>query len=394
MAKKAAKNIVSDRNSEYIKRDSLLDNIDYKKGRNLFCELVSLKNESSVETFFVNRLLDDLSYKDKNIRTKEAIDNFIISKGSKKTTYKPDYIIANGKTPLLIIDAKHPSEDIYAHIEQCAHYCLILNRDKKRVKYFMLTNGIKTGLFLWDSSTPVIELNFEDFFVGNVKYEKLREIITLTALMSNEDNSEDNKDKIIVLKKINKEEAQKLFKGCHKYIWNTEKRGVNSAFIEFVKLIFLKLWNDRKLHESYTPDENGNLRVPISANAFSVKWIETRENDMLNPINDIQFRDLMSNLQDDVYKNKKKQIFDESERIDLKPTTIKGVVKKLEGSDLFGIDEDLNGRLFETFLNATMRGSSLGQYFTPRSVVLLGTLIADLQISENHIDKVLDGSIS
>jgi type I restriction enzyme M protein len=100
----------------------------------------------------------------------------------------------------------------------------------------------------------------------------------------------------------------------------------------------------------------------------------------------------MSNLQDEVYKKKKKQIFDDNEMIDLKPTTIKGVVRKLETSDLFGIDEDLNGRLFETFLNATMRGSSLGQYFTPRSIVLLGTLIADLQINDQHVDKVLDGS--
>ncbi len=42
--------------------------------------------------------------------------------------------------------------------------------------------------------------------------------------MSNID-SVDNNDKFVTLKKINKEEAQRIFKGCHKYIWNTEKRG-------------------------------------------------------------------------------------------------------------------------------------------------------------------------
>lgn len=57
---------------------------------------------------------------------------------------------------------------------------------------------------------------------------------------------------------------------------------------------------------------------------------------------------------------------------------------------MFGIDEDLNGRLFETFLNATMRGKDLGQYFTPRSIVKLMTRMATLKVSRRHTDRVLD----
>jgi type I restriction enzyme M protein len=142
----------------------------------------------------------------------------------------------------------------------------------------------------------------------------------------------------------------------------------------------------------YIPDADGNLNVRIESNTFSEHWIKTRENEIQNPVNDIQFKDLMSGLVYEIHKNRKKQLFDQSDRIDLKPATIKGVVKKLQSVDLFGIDEDLNGRLFETFLNATMRGSSLGQYFTPRSIVLLGAKLANLSVNENHIDKVLDAS--
>jgi len=41
---------------------------------------------------------------------------------------------------------------------------------------------------------------------------------------------------------------------------------------------------------------------------------------------------------------------------------------------MFGIDEDLNGRLFEAFLNATMRGKEFwASIFTPRSIVKLIT---------------------
>ena len=58
---------------------------------------------------------------------------------------------------------------------------------------------------------------------------------------------------------------------------------------------------------------------------------------------------------------------------------------------MFGIDAGLNGRLFETFLNAIMRGRDLGQFFTPRSVVKMMTEIADLMVTREHQDKVIDG---
>ncbi|MGI4792058.1 MAG: HsdM family class I SAM-dependent methyltransferase [Janthinobacterium lividum] len=57
---------------------------------------------------------------------------------------------------------------------------------------------------------------------------------------------------------------------------------------------------------------------------------------------------------------------------------------------MFGIDEDLNGRLFETFLSAIMRGQALGQYFTPRSVAKLITRLASPKASRNKVDRVLD----
>jgi type I restriction enzyme M protein len=67
----------------YIKRKSILEDIDFRRNKNLFCELSSFTNEASVEVFFLNRLLEDLAYKDKNIKTKESIETFSISKGSK-----------------------------------------------------------------------------------------------------------------------------------------------------------------------------------------------------------------------------------------------------------------------------------------------------------------------
>lgn len=343
----------------------------------------------------MDRLLKEFGYKDENIRSKESIDNLSLRKGSRSIKYKPDYVIISADTPLLVIDAKSPKENVDDYVEQCAHYCLIINRNSnKSVKFFLLSNGIETKLYRWDEDTPILELSFEDFKVGSPKFEKLCDTLSLSNLKTTSTDEDFETEKLVTLKKINKEEAQKLFKSCHKYIWNTEKRGPNSAFIEFVKLIFLKLFNDKNLFADYSQNmtEDGDLIVPESANVFSEKWIEKREQDMISPVNDIQFRGLMSILNDEVRIKKKRVLFDDSEVIALTAATIKGVVKKLEGHNLYGIDEDLNGRLFETFLNATMRGADLGQFFTPRSIVLLGTLLADLQIDDKHIDKVLDAS--
>ena len=76
-------------------------------------------------------------------------------------------------------------------------------------------------------------------------------------------------------------------------------------------------------------------------------------------------------------------MFDLDEELRLSPETVRGVVGKLENIDLYGIDHDLNGRLFETFLNATMRGKDLGQYFTPRSVVKLMIEVSGLTSIED-----------
>lgn len=369
-------------------RPTLFDNLPPSQ-KNIYCEVKNLTNESSVESFFVNRLLSDLGFKDHHIKTKQSIDKVKMSRGSKSYFYKPDYVIVVNKKPKLVIDAKSPNEKIEDYIEQCAHYCLILNRsdNSKSLRYFLLSNGVKTALFRWDSDSPIIELSFSDFQYWNNKYERLRGIIRYENLLKDETGKKD--EQLFTLKKIDKEDAQKLFLSCHKYIWKAEKRSPSSAFMEFVKIVFLKLWHDRQLHETYGKDSS-EIEAPKSTITFSVHWIESREKDTLNPLSDLQYKTLLERIEDDIIRNNKKRIFDEGDVIDLKPQTMKGVVKKLERFDLFGIDEDLNGRLFETFLKATMRGKELGQYFTPRSIVLLATKLARLNADHEHIDKIMD----
>jgi len=43
------------RDEDFIKRDTLLESIDFHDKINMFCELTVLDNEAAVESFFVNR---------------------------------------------------------------------------------------------------------------------------------------------------------------------------------------------------------------------------------------------------------------------------------------------------------------------------------------------------
>jgi len=104
----------------------------------------------------------------------------------------------------------------------------------------------------------------------------------------------------------------------------------------------------------------------------------------------VLFARLRDDLEDEIQAGTKKRMFDLGEKIKLSPSTTKEVVRLLEHHDLYSIDEDLNGRMFETFLTAVIRGRSLGQFFTPRSVVKFMVDLADLRVDKEHIPCVLD----
>jgi type I restriction enzyme M protein len=159
------------------------------------------------------------------------------------------------------------------------------------------------------------------------------------------------------------------FAFCHQHIYRKDDISQSAAFTEFVKLISLKLMSDRAIRDRH-PEilKEDVIEVPVAEVDFSLHWIDQNERNANNPINDIQFRRFITTMETEIARGERKRIFEEHEQIGLKPETIRGVVKRLENIFLFGIDADLNGRLFETFLNATMRGKDLGQFFTPRSL--------------------------
>ena len=179
-----------------------------------------------------------------------------------------------------------------------------------------------------------------------------------------------------------------MFAKCHQHIHQSDHISQAAGFVEFVKLITLKLLSDKNIRTAYPGVvAEREFEFPSSEVEFSSYWVRLHEGSTANPVDSVLFKNFMDDVERQIALRIRKRFFDEGEHINLRPETIRGVVEKLEGLFLFGIDADLNGRLFENFLSATMRGKDLGQYFTPRTLVKMGVGLGNLQTT----DYVLDG---
>jgi len=379
-------------------RPTLFDGLESLS--NLLCARADLSNEASVETFFVNRLLSDvLGYRDSQIQPKQTLEQLTVGRGRRNEKYRPDYGLKVDRRIRCVIDAKATNEDIDDWIEQCSGYFLALNRkypgSQNPVQFFVLTNGLETKVYHWDSDEPLIEMDFADFEFGNPKFEQLKAILSADKIASAKELPPESKPSFDFVRP-SREWARHVFAACHNAI-RKSGYGPGPAFLQFVKIMFVKLAEDRGLRTNEATrdllsDSGEKVKLPLSAVRFSLRWIEDREKEgVISPIDSIIFERLRTDIENDIQLRKKKRLFDIGERIDLRPDVVKTVVEKLQHLDMFGIDEDLNGRLFETFLNATMRGRELGQFFTPRSVVKMMTRLADLRADGQHQDRVIDG---
>jgi type I restriction enzyme M protein len=367
--------------------------------RNKYCESDTLRNEADVEQNFIRRLLEDFGYSDAEIRPKVSLAELTVGgmRGMPQQRYRPDFGLKVSRKVRWIVEAKAPNEDLDQHEWQPRGYCVLMNgadHDLRPVKYYLLTNGGQTRLYNPDRNAPLITLNFQDFADTNDAFRRLRDLLSRDRILAEPERIPAN---VITLEKPPLGEVNAAFAWCHQHIYKKDNISQSDAFSEFVKLISLKLISDRRIRDAH-PEimTEPEIELPIEEVPFSVNWIDHNEQNSRNPINDIQFRRFMEEMEREIALGVRKRIFEVNDQIRLRPETIRGVVRRLEKIFLFGIDADLNGRLFETFLNATMRGKDLGQFFTPRSLVKLGVRLSRFQVGvadnhgRRHTDTVID----
>lgn len=353
-------------------------------GQNKFCKLASLRNESDVEQFLVLPILAELGFTSEYLETKATIPAASIGKGKKKRSYIPDYqgyTRKNKQKPVLIVDAKSPNESVDEGVGDAQLYASVIRRRMETPKpeqFCIGANGHKLIVKHYDSDTALHDLDFADFVDGNQKYEDFKRHLSRNGAAYKSAPSDD-----FVFKKPEVAEIRSLFEAAHDVIWKREFESPVPAFWEFCKLMFIKLHADRLLHQDRDLRErieNGSP-IPRDKVIFSKDYLDRNTSPQTpNPIATM-FETIRDDLEAQILAGNKKRIFDTNERLNLEPLTIRRVVGLLQHHDLIRIDEDLNGRLFQTFLSATMRGKQLGQFFTPRTVVDFMCDLADLTIT-------------
>lgn len=339
-----------------------------------------INSEAEVETRLLAKLFNDLGFKEKDIIPKKRLPSLLVNDGSKQTTKEVDFLLKNQNGDAsVIVEAKDPNINVHSAWGQSASYALSYNRDKedgKKIKWLLISNGHITSLYKHDSDVPTVTLQLSDFSSGSPPYVILRSHIKYNKAVSV------NKG-FIAFTNIAQDKLNSLFFRCHDLVWKKEKLNPTDAFFEFCKFIFIKIKED-KLRENIPVD------TPVYKIPLTLKWLEVHEGTSNHPVRDILFSKLHKELETAIHKEKKKRIFDTDETLRLGASTCKELIATFEEINLSSIDEDLNGRMFEAFLAAAIRGRALGQYFTPRPAVDFMTRIGLQNTDILNPPKVID----
>ena len=273
-------------------------------------------------------------------------------------------------SPHILVECKRQevSEAEYQQaIEQAYSYAFALPSD---VKYVWVTSGIKSDYFEVDKSQNTRNQlpDIPQFGVDSIATYKY--VYGAQYLPE-----EKGKQKFFDLSVIDQSELTRRFKQAHEALWAGGQLNPSEAFDELDKLIFCKIWDERK------PRKVGE---PYDFQIITVSKTEEK---------DERKRRLIEN---DNLCNRVKALYEEGRKRDaevfrdnirLTPEKIRTVVSYLESVNLGDTDLDSKGRAFETFMGSFFRGN-FGQYFTPREIV---KFIVDVLPIKND-SKVLDTS--
>ena len=186
---------------------------------------------------------------------------------------------------------------------------------------------------------------------------------------------EDGKQQFFDLSIIDQSELTRRFKQAHEALWAGGQLNPSEAFDELDKLIFCKIWDERK------PRRMGE---PYDFQIITVTKDEERDEQKRRAKENANLYNRIKALYEEG-RARDKEVF--RDNIRLTPEKIRTVVGYLEGVNLSETDLDSKGRAFETFMGSFFRGN-FGQYFTPREIV---KFIVDVLPIKND-SKVLDTS--
>jgi len=309
----------------------------------------------------------------------ERIKQFVTVKMG-ASSKEADIIVYNDdecSKPHIVVECKKEGvselEFIQA-IEQAAAYAYAISGT---VKYIWITSRIKNETFLIDKESDVKQTTPDIPRFGETKIQKYK--YAKGGRRQNEDAGNDKiKQQFFELETIGEDELTSRFKQAHNSLWAGGELNPSEAFDELDKLIFCKIWDERKKRKKGEPYDFQifNEEIPKNATKEQIEKIEYKiSTDLYKRVNALY----------DQGKKKDPEVF--KDNIRLSHQKVKTVVGYLEAVNLSATDLDSKGKAFETFMGSYFRGD-FGQFFTPRSIVKF--IVNTLPITNDN--RVLDTS--
>jgi type I restriction enzyme M protein len=293
---------------------------------------------------FLNLVLT-YKYPVKRIRQFVPVQMGVETKEADIVVYSDDAL----KTPMIIVECKKAavSELEFARAsDQAVSYAVA-----EGARFVWVTSKIKNEYFEIPAKKPKDRITIPDvpqFGVTELARFKF----------AKDGGTTKTGQKLFAPEIVSQDELTRRFEQAHQALWGGGELNPSEAFDELDKLIFCKLWDERKLRKPGQPyDFQIITEVPGEDSE------EARRN--ANEATSQKLHERLKKLYEEGRK-KDPEVFKDDIR--LSPTKARVVVSYLEGINLSDTDLDSKGRAFETFMGSFFRGD-FGQYFTPRPIV-------------------------
>ncbi len=280
----------------------------------------------------------------------ERVVNFVSVKMGSETK-EADIVVYNDdslKEPHILIECKKgdiSEQEFSQAIEQAYSYAYALPND---VKYVWVTKGNRNEYFKVNKKKQTREQESDIPQFGVKELAKYKYVFEADLV-----EEKVGKQKFFDITVISQEELTRRFKQAHDALWAGGQLNPSEAFDELDKLIFCKIWDERKNRQTGEPYD------------FQIIQVDGKdEKDALKKTNEELFERVNALYEEGRLKDK--EVF--KDNIRLSPEKVRTIVGYLQDINLGETDLDSKGRAFETFMDSFFRGN-FGQYFTPRPIV-------------------------
>ena len=280
----------------------------------------------------------------------QRVQNFItVTMGVDKK--EADIIVYNDDEclqPHILVECKKQEvseQEFTQAVNQAYSYAHALPNN---VKYVWVTSKIKNVFFQVDKAKDLRIAESDIPAYGVDKLAPYKFVKNADKLIYKEHDQ-----KFFDIRVVSEDELTRRFKQAHNALWGAGQLNPSEAFDELDKLIFCKIWDERKARKNGEPYDFQIIQEDASTPEAALK-----------KTNEALFKRINA-----LYEEGRKQdpeVF--RDNIRLTHERVRTIVEYLQDINLSKTDLDSKGRAFETFMGSFFRGE-FGQYFTPRPIV-------------------------